>query len=106
MADICLKYLWQPSYRRLLKQEEDTYLDANGDDVLNQHLLPYAAKYWDKHLDGSSGHQSPAGCGDPKSLCSRVTRFIQSPQFLTCLQIQSLLVEGRTVCAKRDCLLN
>lgn len=94
MGNVCLRYLWQPTYRKLLTKTSDAYLDLNGTDLMEQHLLPYAAKYWDKHLDSVSGHRASGGCEDPESFCNRVMRFIQSSQFVTCLQAQSLLVEG------------
>lgn len=100
MANICLKYLRQPSYQKLLLRKEDTYHDTNGIDIMNQHLLPYAAKYWDKHLDSVDGHRGLSGCEDPKSVCYNVMRFLQSSQFFTCLQVQSLLVEGIETCIK------
>ena len=94
MAKICLKYLGQPSYRKPLVKKEDTYYDVKNRDILNHHLLPYAAKYWDKHLDGVAGHNGLSGCEDPTSFCYQVMQFISSSQFLACLQVQSLLIDG------------
>ncbi|PQE08404.1 Zinc finger protein [Rutstroemia sp. NJR-2017a BBW] len=51
MANVCLKYLWQPRYQRLLTKSEDTFKDYTGEDIMEHHILSYAAKYWDKHLD-------------------------------------------------------
>jgi hypothetical protein len=86
MADVCLKYLWQPRYSVLLKKSDGAFLDGCGNDVLEHHLLPYAAKYWDKHLDDVeySDH-----------ICERVVRFIKSQQYYTTLQVQSLFVGGQ-----------
>ncbi|TGO22714.1 hypothetical protein BPAE_0157g00010 [Botrytis paeoniae] len=86
MANVCLKYLWQSRYQRLLIQSKDTFEDYTGEDVMEHHLLSYAAKYWDKHLDGVT--YTP-------EICSRVQSFITSPQFFTCLQVQSLFIGGK-----------
>ncbi|KAM3069555.1 hypothetical protein ACMFMG_005658 [Clarireedia jacksonii] len=86
MANVCLKYLWQPRYQRLLTKSEDTFKDHTGEDIMEHHLLSYAAKYWDKHLDNVPYTEK---------LCSRVKSFILSEQFYTCLQVQSLFVGGQ-----------
>ena len=86
MANVCLKYLWQSRYQRTLSKFEDTFTDCTGEDIMEHHLLSYAAKYWDKHLDGVSY---------TNEICSRVQNFINSAQFFTCLQIQSLFVGGK-----------
>ncbi|KAF5879132.1 putative nacht domain protein [Botrytis fragariae] len=86
MANVCLKYLWQSRYQRLLIQSKDTFEDYTGEDVMEHHLLSYAAKYWDKHLDGVTY---------TSEICSRVQSFITSPQFFTCLQVQSLFIGGQ-----------
>ncbi|KAM0160095.1 hypothetical protein ACHAQE_004710 [Botrytis cinerea] len=86
MANICLKYLWQSRYQRLLIQSKDTFEDYTGEDVMEHHLLSYAAKYWDKHLDGVT--YTP-------EISSRVQNFITSAQFFTCLQVQSLFIGGQ-----------
>ena len=85
LASICLKYLSQPRYGKLLRKKEDTFVDLNDEDFMEQHLLPYAAKYWDKHLDDVPFSQE---------MCDRVEAFVISPQFQTCLQVQSLVIEG------------
>jgi hypothetical protein len=86
MADVCLRYLAQPCYQCPLKKFGDTFMNFAGEDIMEHHLLSYAAKYWDKHLDDVL--YTP-------QLCQKVTRFIMSPQFQTCLQVQSLFVGGR-----------
>ncbi|KAL3473025.1 hypothetical protein BJX99DRAFT_202881 [Aspergillus californicus] len=86
IANICLKYLLQPRYRRLLAKKGGTYVDVDGGDIMDHHLLSYSAKYWDKHLD--SVEFSPG-------VCQSVSRFIVSPQFFTLLQVQSLFIEGQ-----------
>lgn len=86
LASICFKYLIQPRYKQLLKKQNDTFVTSAGEDINGHHLLSYAAKYWDKHLDDVEFSQE---------WCQRVERFIRSSQFTSCLQVQSLLVEGR-----------
>ena len=85
LGSICLKYLSPPRYGKLLRKWEDTFIDLNDEDFMEQHLLPYAAKYWDKHLDDVPFSQE---------MCDRVETFVTSPQFQTCLQVQSLIIEG------------
>ena len=87
LADVCVKYLMQHRYQSLLKRSGDTFIDQDGDDVSEHHLLSYAAKYWDKHLD-----QLPYS----EDLGNRIASFVKSDQYFTCLQIQSLLVGGRS----------
>ncbi|OKL61210.1 hypothetical protein UA08_03619 [Talaromyces atroroseus] len=86
MADICLKYLLQPRYQQLLTKKNDTFVDLHDDDIMEHHLLPYAAKYWDKHLDDVEFSSE---------FNQKVTQLVTSSQFFTLLQIQSLLVEGQ-----------
>ncbi|CAO2655623.1 Nn.00g044260.m01.CDS01 [Neocucurbitaria sp. VM-36] len=86
IADICLKYLMQPRFKTLLKKEGNLFKDELDEDIDNHHLLPYAAKYWDKHLDVAAQW---------KSFCEPVKDFVTSAQFFTCLQVQSLLVGGQ-----------
>ncbi|KAL3486886.1 hypothetical protein BJX62DRAFT_246493 [Aspergillus germanicus] len=86
MADICLRYLLQPRYRQLLRKTTDTYVDARGGDIMEHYLLSYSAKYWDKHMD--SVPVSP-------NLCQSVSTLLNSSQFFTLLQIQSLFIEGQ-----------
>ena len=85
MAEICLRYLSQPCYQRLLTCKGDSFIDCSGEDILGHNLLAYAAKYWDRHFDGLRPSEEK---------CNRVVDFLKSPQFQTCLQVQSLLVEG------------
>ncbi|OCK82019.1 hypothetical protein K432DRAFT_433750 [Lepidopterella palustris CBS 459.81] len=90
LADICLKYLSQPRYRRLLSKKDDTFYtttsDELGEDIRDHQLLGYAAKFWDRHLDEVQA--------TPERF-EKVHQFIISRQFLTALQVQSLLVEGQ-----------
>ncbi|KAL8636479.1 MAG: hypothetical protein Q9228_006129, partial [Teloschistes exilis] len=86
MALACLKYLSQPRYRDVLVKSEDSFITSSGENVAKHHLLSYAAKYWDRHLENLQ-------CND--TLFDSVRSFLQSPQFVTCLQVQSLYVEGQ-----------
>ena len=83
LADICLQYLSQPRYQRFLSAKDDTFIDFEGEDVMEHQLLVYAAKYWDRHFDDLSQENS-----------DKIHAFIRSPQYFNLLQIQSLFVEG------------
>lgn len=85
LAAACLKYLLQPRYQQLLVKSGDSFETSSGEDIFEHHLLNYAAKYWDKHLDDVDYSQE---------WCDRVYGFLTSPQFRTCIQVQSLLIEG------------
>jgi hypothetical protein len=91
LASICLKYLMQSRFATPLRKEGDIFKDKLGEDIGDHHLLPYAAKYWDKQLDIVQAWES---------LCEVVKTFIMSEQFFTTLQVQSLLVGGKntTIC--------
>ncbi|KAG1749235.1 hypothetical protein EDB19DRAFT_1942102 [Suillus lakei] len=80
----CLRYLGQSRYSGLLVRREGRWLDVTGDPVDCHPLLVYAAKYWDKHLDDIT----TADIGSVES-------FITSPNFRTCVQVQSLWVEAQ-----------
>lgn len=83
-ARACLLYLGQSRYSGLLVRREGRWLDITGDPVDCHPLLVYAAKYWDKHLDDVT----IAELGSVES-------FITSPNFRTCVQVQSLWVEAQ-----------
>jgi hypothetical protein len=87
LADFCLKYLMQSRFTGLLSRNGDVFEDNLRADTDEHHLLPYAAKYWDKHLDEVK---------DWQSFCEPVRKFVLSQQFFTCLQVQSLLVGGKS----------
>ena len=80
----CLLYLSQARYQKLLVRSDARWVDASGDSVECHHLLLYSAKYWDKHLD-----EVP----ETDLLRTRVQTFLTSPNFLTCIQVQSLWVD-------------
>ncbi|KAG2096525.1 uncharacterized protein F5147DRAFT_716462 [Suillus discolor] len=83
-ARACLHYLGQSRYSGLLVRREGRWLDVTEDPVDCRPLLVYAAKYWDKHLDDVT----IAEIGSVES-------FITSPNFWTCVQVQSLWVEAQ-----------
>jgi hypothetical protein len=97
LADICLKYLMQSRFAGLLSKNGDVFEDNLKADIDEHHLLPYAAKYWDKHLDVVK---------DWQSFSEPVRKFVFSPQFFTCLQVQSLLVGGECNFSFRKMPLN
>lgn len=80
-------------YLRLLRKSGDTFIDSDNEDIVEHHLLSYAAKYWDKHLDDVPFSQE---------MCDKVENFITSAQFRTYLQVQSLFIEGNTKNASSD----
>jgi hypothetical protein len=86
MAQVCLAYLMQPRYNVPLRREGIDFRDKRDENIIDQHLLVYAAKYWDKHLDSVDYSAE---------MLDRVTRFLKSKQYYTCLQVQSLLVGGQ-----------
>jgi len=86
VVEACMTYLCQARYAELLVRQEGRWIDATGDPVDNQNFLVYAAKYWDKHLDDASEQHK-------KELLGRLETFITSPNFQTCIQVQSLWVE-------------
>jgi len=85
LASICLIYLSQPCYERVLERKDNQFLTKDGKDIDSHHLLSYAAKYWSLHLDDLSHGED---------WCDLVAEFVRSRQFLTMLQVQSLMVEG------------
>ncbi|CAI7655898.1 unnamed protein product [Penicillium glandicola] len=86
MANICQRYLLQSRYQHLLSKKGETFVDYVGDDILSHHLLSYAAKYWDKHLDNVE-YSLDFG--------QKTSRLITSHQFFTLLQVQSLFIDGQ-----------
>ncbi|PBK97442.1 hypothetical protein ARMGADRAFT_1075928 [Armillaria gallica] len=90
IADACLHYLSQSCYAKLLQFVDRKWVvqrDDRDEPVEARHrFLIYSAKYWNRHLDDLSVLESP---GDMKE---RVKAFIMSPNFQTCIQVQSLWV--------------
>lgn len=97
IADACLLYLSQPRYSRLLSKSSVScqWLDVNGDPAADHQFLTYSAKYWDKHLDCSHGKWPlDPNCKGFVALQSRVEAFLNSSNFQTCIQVQSLWVDS------------
>ncbi|KAK0221661.1 hypothetical protein IW262DRAFT_1296335 [Armillaria fumosa] len=71
--------------------------DKGGEPVEKHRFLIYSAKYWDKHLDDLSVLKSPDLMKD------RVRAFMMSPNFQTCIQVQSLWAnDDKTVDCEKD----
>lgn len=87
IADACLAYLTQPTFGSLLLQQADTFewMDSSGRSMSEHHFAHYAAKYWSRHLENLDLE---------RSMQERVIKFVESKNFQTCLQIQSLWVQG------------
>ena len=105
IADACLRYLTQDRYSRLLRQQGDTWIDANGQSVSEHLFLTYSAKNWDKHLDLVAPNGIEVSFSSLKIATGafiavavrfneRVQAFLASPNFQTCIQIQSLWIIG------------
>lgn len=86
ISDACLQYLSQDRYSKILTRESNGWMTSSGDDVCNHRFLTYSAKYWDKHLDAVK--PSP-------TLQQRTEEFVNSSNFVTTVQVQSLFVEGQ-----------
>lgn len=96
IADACLLYLSQPRYSRLLSRSANSgqWLDLNNDPMVEHQFLAYSAKYWDKHLDCSHGEWPlDRECEGFVELQVRVEEFLNSSNFQTCIQVQSLCVD-------------
>jgi hypothetical protein len=86
MRDCCIKYLLQPRYSSLLKRcGPRQFCTAFGESVESHALITYAAKYWHTYFDYE---------GDNIISRALVEGFMQMPNFLTCIQIQSIYVVG------------
>ncbi|KAJ6488031.1 hypothetical protein C8R45DRAFT_264026 [Mycena sanguinolenta] len=87
IGNTCLLYLSQNRYSRLLTRNNNSdWLDASKKPVEQHQFHVYAAKYWDKHLDEIL---------PTEVLRRRVSAFITSVNFQTCVQVQSLWVDAQ-----------
>jgi hypothetical protein len=96
IRDSCLRYLSQPRYRKLLSKDSyGVFWTDDDEDVRSHRLLSYAAKYWYQHFD------TPEDCDGPiqpeMADKNEVIRFLKSPNFEACLQVQSLFVIGHFI---------
>lgn len=91
IADACLTYLARPIFgsplkTRSLESDAFEWVDATGRPMDEHHFVQYAAKYWSRHLEDV----------DPeKSIRGRVTKFVESRNFQTCMQIQTIWIQGK-----------
>ena len=82
--DACLLYLSQDRYKKpLVKTEADGWVDSSGKPTNDHHFLLYSAKYWNKHVPETDKARAD------------LRKFLLSPNFLTCIQTQSLFIEGQ-----------
>jgi hypothetical protein len=104
LAYATLRYLQQPRYGDLLHQERNdhshTFSTACGSDIMNHHLLIYSAKYWAKHVEDLHGTPYSG------EICKEVDQFVRSKAFGTCLQVQSLFVQGQSPPRDRNVINN
>lgn len=83
----CLNYLRQPKYDGLLSKVGQSFSTISDEDIADHNLLVYSAKYWRSHMDSMS---------HSLELCQKLEDFVRSTNFITCLQVQSLLVGGQS----------
>ncbi|KZT72258.1 hypothetical protein DAEQUDRAFT_809156 [Daedalea quercina L-15889] len=90
MADACLLYLMRPIYKNLLRRQltgsgASEWVDNSGRSTTEHQFLYYAAKYWARHLEGVEPEPP---------LRKRVEEFVESTSFQTCMQVQTIWIEG------------
>lgn len=85
----CLDYLHQSRFADLLRKKDGEWADSTGIPVLDSRFLIYAAKYWDKHLDGV---EDPARQDE---LVTAVAAFVKSTNFWTVMQVQTVWVQAQ-----------
>lgn len=85
IANACLLYLSQNRYSQILTKEGGHWVTNSKDNVEDHHLLTYAAKYWDKHLDNVD---------ETPKFRQYVEDFLISPNFMSTIQVQSLFVQS------------
>ena len=93
LANACLIYLVRPVFSQLLQKQSIsdtayTWVDSAGSIVDKQVFAQYAAKYWVRHVEDISKREQD-------QIRNRVIEFVKSNNFQTCMQIQSIWVEGR-----------
>ncbi|KAG6828076.1 hypothetical protein H0H92_009338 [Tricholoma furcatifolium] len=103
IADACIAYLSQVRFscnlKKIIVHGKEEWADVEGTPISDHRFLSYAAKYWDKHRDRLTKLElTDATFSSLKSRTKdelgNVTSFLNSNNFSTCLQIQSLLVDG------------
>ena len=93
LANACLIYLARPVYAQVLKKQSlsdgtYTWVDSTGATVDKHVFSQYAAKYWVRHLEDLEKKAQD-------KIRGRVEDFVSSNSFQTCMQIQSIWVQGR-----------
>ncbi|KAK6525439.1 hypothetical protein TWF694_005576 [Orbilia ellipsospora] len=101
IGQCCLRYFLQPRFKTTLEHTKDGTLRTGGElkDELNTNsLVFYAAKYWHLHFDTNFEMTELPGYFHPKLPAQEdsdiVIKFLESANFITCIQIQSIYVEG------------
>ena len=86
ICDLCVRYLSQPRYSKLLtRRTHYEFTTWSGENVLTHQLLLYTAKYWYRHCEETA--TSP-------DYHKRLRQFIFSRNFYTLIQVQSLSIIG------------
>ena len=86
ICDLCIKYLSQPRYSKLLtRRTHCEFTTWSGESILTHQLLLYTAKYWYRHCDERA--TSP-------DYHERLRQFVFSPNFFLLIQVQSLSIIG------------
>ena len=86
ICDLCVKYLSQPRYSKLLtRRTHYEFTTWSGENFLTHQLLLYTAKYWYRHCEERA--TSP-------DYHERLRQFIFSRNFYTLIQVQSLSIIG------------
>ena len=93
LANACLIYLARPVYTQVLQKQSlpdgtYTWIDSTGETVDKQVFSQYAVKYWVRHLEDLEKKEQD-------QIRGRVEAFVSSNSFQTCMQIQSIWVQGR-----------
>ncbi|KAL3479827.1 hypothetical protein BJX99DRAFT_255263 [Aspergillus californicus] len=84
LAELCLQYISQPQFNRLLEKVDSKWQAASGYSPERDGFLRYTAKYWYYHLE-----DVPPSA----DLAEKVAGFLRSSNFQTLLQIQHLYVD-------------
>ena len=86
LRQCCVKYLLQPRYSTTLEQRGRlNFVSGDGTSLKEHQFALYAAKYWYRHCDDLLPSD------ETKDL---VRRLLESENFQTCLQIQSVSIIG------------
>lgn len=81
IATACVSYLAQEKYSKALTTTGGQWRTSTGENIMDNHFLTYAVKYWDKHMQLGT---------DFSGMSDLVEKFLRSTNFITTLQVQSL----------------